>query len=268
MAGVQRIPLAKPRTRIVAAAGFAALLAAGPAVPGFAAPGTSAGIHGYAVATVRVSGVFPGGAAVDSATGMAYVPSDYAGIVSVIDESTGTVAHVISFGSNSTVATAVDATTDITERGKLPVGIRFTAKPGALGTALLGGTPSADSGGAYPFTISASNGVIPTATQAFVLTVDQRPAFTSPSRATFWARVRKTFTITTHGFPAARLAMSGRLPKGLRFTVHADGTATISGAPARIARGRTFRIVVTAANGVGPAVRQVLILRVRVKPYA
>ena len=47
------------------------------------------------------------------------------------------------------------------------------------GTATLAGTPAAGTGGTYPLTITAANGVLPDATQSFTLTVDQAPAITS-----------------------------------------------------------------------------------------
>ena len=53
------------------------------------------------------------------------------------------------------------------------------------GTATLSGTPSATSGGSYPITITASNGVSPAASQSFTLTVDQASAITSANKTTF-----------------------------------------------------------------------------------
>ena len=44
------------------------------------------------------------------------------------------------------------------------------------GTATLSGTPAAGTGGTYPITITATNGVSPDATQTFTLTVDQAAA--------------------------------------------------------------------------------------------
>ena len=43
------------------------------------------------------------------------------------------------------------------------------------GTATLAGTPAAGTGGTYPITITATNGVSPNATQTFTLTVNQAP---------------------------------------------------------------------------------------------
>ena len=52
-------------------------------------------------------------------------------------------------------------------------------------TGVLSGTPAAGTGGLYAITITASNGVLPNATQSFSLTVDQAPAITSASSTTF-----------------------------------------------------------------------------------
>src|SRR5258708_16383110 len=108
-----RISLAERWIWAAAAAGLGALLAAGPAAAGIAVPRAGAGTPGYAVATIPVTGQFPWGCAVDAATGMVYVPTDYGDpSVSVIDESTSTVAHVIRFVAQAPMPVAVDTKTD------------------------------------------------------------------------------------------------------------------------------------------------------------
>jgi subtilase family serine protease len=57
----------------------------------------------------------------------------------------------------------------ITETGALPVGV--TLLNNGNGTATLGGTPAAGTTGTYPLTLTAMNGVLPNATQAFTLSV-------------------------------------------------------------------------------------------------
>ena len=52
------------------------------------------------------------------------------------------------------------------------------------GTATLAGTPAAGTGGSYPVTITAANGVRPDATRSFTLTVDEAPRVTSADHAT------------------------------------------------------------------------------------
>ena len=143
-----------------------------------------------------------------------------------------------------------------TEAGSLPGGL-------SLSTAgLLIGTPAAGSGGVYPITITASNGISPSASQAFMLTVDQAPAFTSARSVTFKAGHFRRFIVRTTGFPAATLAERGRLPAGLRFRPRANGTAVLAGRATRADRGKTFRITITARNGVGGAVHEIFKLKV------
>lgn len=512
--------------RCVAVAGLGVLLAGGPALQAVATPGAGAGIPGYAVTTIKIRGGDPGGAAVDPATGMVYVPTSYRGVVSVIDESTSTVAHEISFGAHSALATAVDAKTDtvyvgltdlpelavldeatdavtatyglpgapvaitlnpgagvlyvaydnsvsaidtangtvtatvdlgvynhpwylgadpatgtvyaagsndkgtgtvwvldagslavskaipvgtgllgvavnvatdkvyvadrvagvyvidgatdavthistrseangvavdgatntvfaalggrvavidgatskvtmtvvagsnawhggivvdpdtgkvyaaatsdvqdyvsalapgispvitspssatftaghpgtftvttsgrpaaaVAETGRLPAGVTFTPSPGTPGTAVLAGTPSPGSGGAYPVTISASNGVTPVAKQRFTLNIHQAPSITSAGKAVFPAGVSRRFRITTRGFPVPALTEKGRLPEGFSFRASRNGTATITGHPVRPEIGKRFTVKIFASNGIGKAATQKLTIVIR-----
>ena len=77
----------------------------------------------------------------------------------------------------------------LTETGALPTGVTFVDN--GDGTATLAGTPAAGTGGTYPLTITAANGVLPDATQSFTLTVDQAPAITSADSTTFTDRPRR-----------------------------------------------------------------------------
>jgi YVTN family beta-propeller protein len=143
-----------------------------------------------------------------------------------------------------------------TESGKLPAGIKFSAG------GVLTGSPAAGSGGSYPITIKASNGIAPDASEAFTLKVNEAPAFTSPSTAAFSAGRRHTFTFRTTGFPAATLSEQGALPSGITFKAGAGGTAVISGRPPRADRGKTYVITVSARNGVGATVHQTFHLKI------
>ena len=71
------------------------------------------------------------------------------------------------------------------------------------GTATLSGTPDVGSGGIYTFTITATNGVAPDATQTFTLTDNEAPSITSANSTTFGVGTLGSFTVTTgHSFPA------------------------------------------------------------------
>jgi PKD repeat protein len=61
-----------------------------------------------------------------------------------------------------------------------------------------------------------------------------------------------TFTVTTTGHPAPRITKTGQLPPGVRFTDNGDGTATISGTPAKAAAGM-YQLTLTATNINGTA---------------
>ena len=82
-----------------------------------------------------------------------------------------------------TVTTTSGSPVTITETGTLPTGVTFTDN--GDGTATLAGTPAAGTGGSYPLTITASNGVGTDAVQAFTLTVNEPPTITSADHATF-----------------------------------------------------------------------------------
>ncbi len=133
----------------------------------------------------------------------------------------------------------------------LPSGLTF----GSSG--LLSGIPAAGTEGKYFFFASATND--PTNTiiviQQFTLTVarGRAPRFTAPSakRVTLRAGHHAVLTIKTSGLPVAKVTLKGKLPRGLSTRKSSPGTAVIAGIPARTAAGHTFRVKVTAANGVG-----------------
>jgi LPXTG-motif cell wall-anchored protein len=153
-----------------------------------------------------------------------------------------------SFSVTTTVGTP--PATTITETGTLPAGVSFTDN--GDGTALLAGTPAAHTGGAYPITIAASNGVNPNAQQSFTLTVTDVPVITSVGRAAFTAGTAGLFTVTTQpGFPTATaLAQTGALPAGVIFSDNGDGTATLAGTPSA-GTGGTYPLGLSAANSAG-----------------
>jgi hypothetical protein len=129
------------------------------------------------------------------------------------------------------------------------------------GTATLAGTPAAGTGGTYPVTITASNGVTPDATQAFTITVRQPPAITSAASTTFTAGQPGSFAVTATGAPAVTLSETGALPAGVTFTNNGNGTGTLAGTPAS-GTGGTYPITITASNGVSPDATQSFTLTV------
>ena len=145
----------------------------------------------------------------------------------------------------------------LTESGALPSGVTFTDNQN--GTATLSGTPAPNTGGTYNLTFTAANGVLPNATQSFILTVTQAPAITSANNTTFTVGAAGSFTVTTTGFPTPALTESGALPSGVSFVDNGNGTATLSGIPSAAG---TYPLSFTAANGVLPDATQSFTLTV------
>jgi len=139
----------------------------------------------------------------------------------------------------------------ITEIGALPAGLSFVSgSTGAgAGTALISGLPTAT--GTSVVTVTASNGVVPGATQTLTVIVGQAPAITSAGSATATVGSAFSFTVTTDGYPAPSVGQSG-LPADLGFVDNGNGTATISGVPAAGDVG-TYKVALTAVNGTGSA---------------
>jgi hypothetical protein len=130
----------------------------------------------------------------------------------------------------------------------LPSGLTF--HDNGNGTATLSGTPASNTGGVYTFTITASNGVSPNATQLFTLTIDQAPAVTSSNNISFYVGVSSSFTVTATGYPTPRLTSSEFLPGGVYFIDNGNGTGTIYGTPTAAG---TFPGTIIASNSVGHA---------------
>ena len=158
-----------------------------------------------------------------------------------------------------TVTTSGFPTSSLSESGALPSGVTFVDN--GDGTATLSGTPDVGSGGIYSFTITATNGVAPDATQTFTLTDDEAPTITSANSTTFTVGTSGSFTVTTgHSFPAnAALSESGALPSGVTFVDNGDGTATLSGTP-DVGSGGIDTFTITASNGVAPDATQTFTL--------
>jgi len=161
-------------------------------------------------------------------------------------------------GSFTVTATGTPTPTLALTGGTLPAGVTFTPATG-----VLSGTPAAGTGGTYPLTFTASNGVAPDATQSFTLVVNQPPAFTSPSNATFTTGAAGSFTVTATGFPApTRSLTSGTLPAGVTFT---PASGVLAGTPAA-GTGGSYPLTFTAANGVAPDATQSFTLTVNQAP--
>jgi YVTN family beta-propeller protein len=208
------------------------------------------------------AGASPSAVAVNPATGTIYVANqEPAGTVTVLTLAapaiTSPAATTLTVGTWSSfiVTTSGLPQPSVSAHGIMPRGLSLYF----LGE--LNGDPAAGTGGIYRFTVDASNGIGPDASQAFTLTVREAPSITSASKVTFTLGRKGAFVIKTKGYPAARITKTGKLPAGLTLKVHANGTATLAGTPARSDRRRTYLLTLTAANGVGKRATQILRLR-------
>jgi Fibronectin type III domain len=134
------------------------------------------------------------------------------------------VGHELSFK-----VTAVGKPKPAITASGLPQWASFT--PAAHGgSATVSGSPPAGSGGVYPITFGASNGVGFAVTQHATLSVLE---FTSATSASFPLNQSDSFTLTTSlSSPSVALSLSGSLPPDVSFNVGSNGTATLSGVPA------------------------------------
>lgn len=167
---------------------------------------------------------------------------------------------------NFLITTAAFPTASITESGILPTGVNFVDN--GNGTASLTGTPAAGTAGTYELLFMANNGVSPAATQKFMLTITalpESPTITSANSTTFTVGESSTFLITTTGSPTPTIMISGVLPTGVNFVDNGEGTATLSGNPAR-GSGGVYTITITAANGISPDAVQTFTLTVNENP--
>ncbi len=113
----------------------------------------------------------------------------------------------------------------------LPSGVTFADN--ANGTATLAGTPGTGTGGTYPFTITANNGVSPNATQSFTLTVAARGVTLTlgANPTTVAAGNPVTFTATVAaqsggGTPTGTVSFSGASIAGCQNIAVVSGVAT------------------------------------------
>jgi len=172
-----------------------------------------------------------------------------------VDHATFTVGAAGSFTFNTSAFPAAT----VSEVGALPTGVTFTNN--GDGTATLAGTPGTGTAGDFALAMTAANGHSPDATQAFVLTVVQAPAFVTANHASFVVGTAGSFTFSTTGSPTAALTQTGALPSGVTFTDNGDGTATLAGTPGGGTAG-DFALDVTADTGQSPPVSQTFTLSV------
>jgi hypothetical protein len=167
-------------------------------------------------------------------------------------------AFTVGSSGSFTVRSLGAATSPLHETGTLPSGVTFTDNHN--GTATVAGTPAADTGGTFAFSITSTTAA-GSISQSFTLTVDQAASITSADNTAFMAGTSGSFTVTTTGYPTATLSETGALPSGVTFTDNGNGTATLSGAPA-VGTSGTYDFTISAANGIGSDASQSFTLNV------
>jgi hypothetical protein len=176
---------------------------------------------GYDVTVAAVNAIGTGPAA--AASGNPVTPTASAPLITSSNSLEVGVGQKLSFK-----VTAVGTPKPTITASGLPSWATFT--PAAHGgSATVSGSPPAGSGGVYPITFGASNGVGFPVTQNATLSVLE---FTSAASATFPLNQSDSFTVTTSlSSPSVAISLSGTLPPDVSFNVGSNGTATLSGVP-------------------------------------
>ena len=181
--------------------------------------------------------------------------------------------------SPATTAFGADApfqTFNITASGGPAPGITFGPNPDADSfnlvptgsNGLVGGQAQiqfyghrAIASGVYTIPITAIN-TAGTTTQNLVITVGDKPAFTSNSTANFVGGVPGSFVISASGFPLPSISLGPGfpVPSGLSLHDNGDGTATVSGTPnSEACLSSGFNTIFEATNQYGSATLSVTI---------
>ena len=211
---------------------------------------TSAADTSLPVGSDTITAVYSGGTGFAGSQGTETVQVDQALAITSSASTTFTAGTSASF---SLTASGYPIPT-FTEFGTLPRGVTLSS------AGVLSGTPGAGTGGTYSIVVVASNGVSD-AFQAFNLTVDQAPAFTSSTSTTFIAGDSGSFSVAASGYPAPTFTESGSLPSGVTFS----SAGVLTGTPAAGTNGN-YPIVIIATNGISPDAIQAFTLTVDQAP--
>lgn len=141
----------------------------------------------------------------------------------------------------------------------LPTGLALSST--GAGKAKVGGNAANGTGGVYPVTVTATNGVGATASKATTVTVNEAPELVGPTEARFVTGTANTIGFSSDGYPQATLTRTGALPAGLTFVDNGNGSATISGTAAANAVGN-YTITVKASNGQSPDATRTVVIEV------
>jgi hypothetical protein len=167
--------------------------------------------------------------------------------------------YVGTVGTATTYVSNTFATPKLSESGKLPKGVKFIDEGG--GIAAFAGMPAPNTGGGYTLTLTAKS-TGHSEKETFVLLIEQPSAFVSSKgkvitngSATFTSGTYNDFTLLTSGYPAPVLSdtvvsLSGKLPDGVVFDDHGNGSASLFGSP-MVGTGGIYTLTFTANNSIG-----------------
>jgi large repetitive protein len=195
--------------------------------------------------------------AVNTATGSAYVADpdpkaawvlapSAANAMSPFIQSAAAATFTAGSAGSFTVSASALPTATLTESGALPAGVTFNSS----GT--LSGTAAAGTGGVYPITITASNGIAPDYSQAFTLTVDAAPTLTLPAAVTLQVGVPASIPFQVTGYPAPTLYVDSAPPSWLVLSQLSSGSWELSGTPPA-GSGGEYEVTLEPLNAFGSA---------------
>ena len=177
-------------------------------------------------------------------------------------------APTITSADNTSVVNGTGGSFTVTSTGYPAVTYSLTGEPEGVSidpsTGLIT-IPGSVTAGVYEFTVTASNGVSPDATQEFTLTVTpapEAPAITSADNTTVVHGTGGSFTVTSTGYPARTYSLSGH-PGGVSI----DSTTGVITIPGSVTVD-VYEFTVTASNGVSPDATQTFRLSVMPAPEA
>ena len=90
----------------------------------------------------------------------------------------------------------------------------------------------------------------PTAGLVVPVTLGRPPAFTSAPAGTLTVGTTANLTVAADGVSTPTISLEGRLPAGVQFLDHGDGTASLAGTPA-VGSGGLYPLTFTAVNPKG-----------------
>jgi YVTN family beta-propeller protein len=187
------------------------------------------------------------------------IPSATNALSPIITSAASAIFSTGQAGSATVQASASPAAT-FTESGALPAGLTWNSD----GT--LAGTPATGTGGYYPVTITASNGVAPDFSQSFGVEVYQPIVITSPASATFQVGKTSSFTFESTGYPTPTYEVSGTLPAGVTLLWSQANGWQLTGTP-QVGSGGVYPLTITAETfGAEPTVTQAFTLTVLEAP--